>query len=143
MCKRYRSAGIKNMTTSQNLFMCLLKIQISGHTYTPLVLLLWRTLTNIDPPRCSQQTILHVSVAGSIISSPLNKSLSEEWDPGNSPQSEFTPESCDGGLDCLKNQRFVYPLTLRKTGYCILSRLLKVVASRLCYIRTCFLHGQM
>lgn len=94
-------------------------------------------------PRCSQQTILHVSLAGSIISSPLNKSLSEEWDPGNSPQSEFTPESCDGGLDCLKNQRFVYPLTLRKTGYCILSKLLMVVASRLCYIRTCFLHGQM
>ena len=77
-------------------------------------------------PRCSQQTILHVSLAGSIISSPLNKSLSEEWDPGNSPQSEFTPESCDGGLDCLKNQRFVYPLTLRKTGYCILSKLLMV-----------------
>lgn len=29
MCKRSCSAGIKNMTTSQSLFMCLLKIQIS------------------------------------------------------------------------------------------------------------------
>ena len=94
-------------------------------------------------PRCSQQTILHVSLAGSITSSPFNKSLSEEWDPGNSPQSEFTPESCDEGLDCLKIQGFVYPLTFRKTEYCILSMLLTVVASRLCYIRTRYLHAQM
>ena len=93
-------------------------------------------------PRCSQQTILHVSSAGSITSHLLTNHCQRNGILVIHLNLSL-PESCDEGLDCLKIQGFVYPLTFRKTEYCILSMLLTVVASRLCYIRTCYLHAQM